>query len=117
MIRSYSVTIIVIIFFATFYLSSSISQNQTTPNLDLNSNISETAYSLTNYHFKLYQEEKTKGNESGANYHWNLGMMSIKELSDLLSGSLNAEDKKEIIEQGPGNCLITKDIAVKCSNK
>jgi hypothetical protein len=43
--------------------------------------------------------------------------MSIKELSDLLSGSLNAEDKKEIIEQGAGNCLITKDIDVKCSNK
>jgi len=92
--------------------SSELESSQT--NLDLDSSISDLAYSLADYHYNLAKMEMDKGNTTGADYHANLAMMSLDEIHNMVKGNLNQENKDKILNLGPSNCVINKDGNVMC---
>jgi hypothetical protein len=96
-------------------INSTDTVNSTTqPNLDLNSNISALAYDLADYHYNLAKTELAKGNATGAAFHANLAMMSLDEISDMVKGKLNQENKDTLSNSDPGNCIISKDGTAMC---
>lgn len=103
----------VIFLFGISYSPLSFSQIQNNT-IDLDSDISDIAYDLADYHYKLAVEEREKGNETGANIHANLMMMTLDQIREMVNGTLDQESKQKITRSDPGNCLVNNKGMVLC---
>jgi hypothetical protein len=85
--------------------NSAFSQQNNT-GLDFDEPVSEVAVALADYHLRLAQLELSRNNQSGAEYHFELAGLSQNDLSDFVDRVLNAQEKEEIQNNGPENCVI-----------